>query len=142
MRTSLALIPLLALAAPAIAAQPQPQLPPQLTDPATIQRMTNAMQALSNALLNVNVGGVEAAIEGRDASPWERNMTVRDMARREDPNFDRKLDQRIAQVGPTMQRNMNAVNQALPEVMQSLHEAKKSIERAVANMPDPTYPQR
>ena len=58
MRTSLALIPLLALAAPAIAAQPQPQLPPQLTDPATIQRMTNAMQALSNALLNVKVGGV------------------------------------------------------------------------------------
>jgi flagellar hook-basal body complex protein FliE len=113
-----------------------------LTDPATAQRLTNVMQALSNAFLNVKVGGVEAAIEGREASPRERNLTVRDMARRDDPNFDRNLQQQIAQVGPTMQSSMNALNQALPEVMQSLHEAKKSIERAAANMPDPTYPNR
>jgi hypothetical protein len=142
MRTTLVLIPLLALAAPAVAAQPQPQLPPQLTDPATVQRLTNVMQTLSNAFLNVKVGGVEAAIEGREAGPREKNLTVRDMARRDDPNFDRNLQQHIAQVGPTMQRSMNALNQALPEVMQSLHEARKSLERAAANMPDPTYPKR
>jgi hypothetical protein len=142
MRTTLALIPLLALSAPAFATRPQPQLPPQLTDPATAQRLTSVMQLLSNAFLNVKVGGVEAAIEGREASPQERNLTVRDMARRDDPNFDRNFQQHIAQVGPAMQRSMNALNQALPEVMQSLHEAKKSIDRAVANMPDPTYPKR
>ena len=142
MRTHLALIPLLVIATPAAAAQPQPQLPPQLTDPATVERLTNVMQALSNAFLNVKIGGVEAAIEGRDASPQERNVTVHDMARREDPNFDRNFQQHIAQVGPTMQRSMNALNQALPEVLKSLDEAKHSIERAAANMPDPTYPKR
>ena len=142
MRTTLALIPLLALSAPAFAAQPQPQLPPQLTDPATAQRLTDVMQALSNAFLNVKIGGVEAAIEGRDASPRERNVTVRDVARRDDPNFDRNLQRQIAQVGPAMQRSTEALNRALPEVVQSLHEAKKSIERAMANMPDPTYPKR
>jgi hypothetical protein len=141
MRTSLALIPLLAIAGPAMAAPP-PQLPPQLTDPATAQRLTNVMQALSNAFLNVKVGGVEAAIEGREASPQEKNLTVRDMARRDDPNFDRNLQRQIAEVGPTMQRSVSALNQAMPEVMKSLHEAKKSLERAAANMPDPTYPQR
>jgi hypothetical protein len=141
MRTHLVLIPLLVLAAPAVAAPP-PQLPPQLTDPATAQRLTNVMQALSNAFLNVKVGGVEAAIEGREASPQERNVTVRDMARRGDPNFDRNLQRQIAEVGPTMQRSVSALNQAMPEVMKSLHEAKKSLERAAANMPDPTYPRR
>jgi len=141
MRNALALLPLALLAAPAAAAPP-PQLPPQLTDPATAQRLTNVMQAVSNALLNVKVGGLEAAIEGREASPQEKNLTVGDMARRDDPNFDRNLQQHIAQVGPTMQRSVTAVNQALPEVMESLHQAKKAIERAAANMPDPTYPQR
>jgi len=141
MRTYLALIPLLVIAGPAMAAPP-PQLPPQLTDPATVQRLTNVMQTLSNAFLNVKVGGVEAAIEGREASPQEKNLTVGDMARRDDPNFDRNLHRHIAEVGPTMQRSMSALNQALPEVMQSLHDAKKSLERAAANMPDPTYPVR
>ena len=141
MRTYLALIPLLVIAGPAMAAPP-PQLPPQLTDPATVQRLTNVMQTLSNAFLNVKVGGVEAAIEGREASPQEKNLTVGDMARRDDPNFDRNLHRHIAEVGPTMQRSMSALNQALPEVMQSLHDAKKSLERAAANMPDPTSPVR
>ena len=141
MRTYLALIPLLVIARPAMAAPP-PRLPPQLTDPATAQRLTNVMQTLSNAFLNVKVGGVEAAIEGREASPQEKNLTVGDMARRDDPNFDRNLHRHIAEVGPTMQRSMSALNQALPEVMQSLHDAKKSLERAAANMPDPTYPVR
>jgi hypothetical protein len=142
MRTHLALIPLLALAAPALAEPSRPQLPPQLIDPATAQRLTNVMQSLSNAFLNVKVGGVEAAIEGREASPREKNLTIRDMARRDDPNFDRNFEQHIAQVGPTMQRSMKALNQALPEVMKSLDEAKKSIDRAAANLPDPTYPKR
>ena len=141
MRTALALLPLALLTAPAIAAPP-PQLSPQLTDRATAQRLTRAMQALSNAFLNVKVGGVEAAIEGREATPQEKSLTVRDMARRDDPDFDRNFQRQIAEVGPTMQRSMNALNQALPEVMQGLHEAKKSLERAAANMPDPTYPRR
>jgi hypothetical protein len=37
---------------------------------------------------------------------------------------------------------MQAVNRALPEVMRSLGDVQQSLERAVANLPDPTYPQR
>jgi predicted outer membrane protein len=142
MRIHLALVPLLVLAAPAVAAQPEPQLPPQLTDPTTAERLTNVMQTLSNAFLNVKVGSVEAAIEGREASPREKNLTVRDLARRDDPNFDRNFQQHIAQVDPTMQRGMKALNRALPEVMKSLDDAKRSLDRAAANLPDPTYPKR
>jgi hypothetical protein len=100
------------------------------------------MQALSQALLNVKVGEVQAALEGRQPTPAERNMTVRDVARRDDPNFDRHLQQQIANAGPMMQRSMNALNQALPAMMKGLNDAQKALERAVANLPDPTYPNR
>ena len=135
-------LPLLLCAAPA-AAEPAPiQLPRELTDPATAQKLATAMQMLSQALLNVKIGGVEAALEGREATPQEKNMTVGDMARRKDPNFDRHFQQQIATVGPQLQRSMRALNEALPPMMQSLKEAKKAMERAAANMPDPTYPNR
>jgi len=149
MRTSLALLPLLVVAAPAVA-QPLPpppppaimQLPPELTDPATADRLTDAMQSLSQALLDMRVGTIKAAIEGRRASPAERRMTVRDLARRDDPNFDRRLHQQIAAAKPKLQQGIRAMNQALPEVTEDLQRAQVAIERALANMPDPNYPRR
>jgi len=141
MRKSLILLPLLFVATPA-AAQPAPQLPHQLTDPANAQKLTNAMQALSGVFLNMKVGEVQAALEGRQATPAERNMTVRDMARRDDPDFDRHFQQQMANVGPTVQRSMRALSQALPAMMKGLTEAEKSLDRAIANLPDPSYPKR
>ena len=143
MRKILVLLPLLGFAAPAMA-QPAPplQLPPELTDPATADRLADAVQGLSQALLDLRVGEVRAALEGRPASPGERNMTVRDMARRDDPNFDRQVQRDIANVRPMMRQSMNALNQALPQMMQGLNQAQQALERAVANMPDPTYPRR
>jgi hypothetical protein len=143
MRTTLILLPLLLCASPALAQEaPPPQLPPELTDPATFQRLAGQMQALSQALLNVRVGGIEAALEGREATPREKHMTVGDLARRKDPDFDRHLQQRMAAVGPQIQRSVTAINRALPEMMRSVEEAKRSLDRAVANMPDPDYPKR
>jgi hypothetical protein len=141
MSKSLILLPLLVCATPAVA-QPAPQLPPQLTDPATAQKLTNAMQALSNIFLNMKVGEVKAALDGRTATPRERNMTVRDMARRDDPDFDRHFHQQMANVGPVVQQSMKTLNQALPAMMKGLAEAEKSLDRAVANLPDPSYPKR
>jgi uncharacterized protein YukE len=138
---TLMFVPLLLCASP-VAAQGAPQVPPALTDPATVQQVSQAAQALSEALLDVRVGGVRAAIDGREATPAERQMTVRDLARRDDPDFDRHLHQQIAAVGPKLQQSMQAVNRALPALMQSLEQAQQSIERAIANLPDPTYPRR
>jgi hypothetical protein len=141
MRKMVILLPLVLSAAPALA-QPAPQLPRQLTDQATAQKLTNAMQALSGVFLNMKVGEVQAALEGRQATPAERNMTVRDMARREDPDFDRHFQQQMANIGPTVQQSMKALSQAIPAMMKGLQDAEKSLDRAVANMPDPTYPKR
>jgi hypothetical protein len=48
----------------------------------------------------------------------------------------------MAAVGPQIQRSVTAINRALPEMMRSVEEAKRSLDRAVANMPDPDYPKR
>jgi hypothetical protein len=145
MRKIAILIPLLACASPSLA-QPVPddsiQLPRELTDPATADRLANMMQALSQAVLDMPVGELKAAAEGRKATAAERRMTVRDMARRDDPNFDRHFEQRIAQSGPAIRRGIKAMNEALPAITQSLQQASRAIERAAANMPDPTYPRR
>ena len=147
MRATLALLPLLLAAAP-VAAQPAPadqdsiQLPPELTDPAAAGRLADAMQSLSDALLDMKVGGVQAILEGRKATPAERNVTVRDLARREDPQADRHLHERIAEAKPVIEQSIRAMNEALPEITRSLADVRRSLDRAIANMPDPNYPKR
>jgi hypothetical protein len=150
MRISLALLslsfcamPAFAQSAPAAPADPDViKIPPELADPATADRLATAMQSLSNALLDLKVGGMQAALEGRKATPAERNVTVRDLARRDDPQIDRHLQQRIAEAKPMIEQSIRAMNEALPEIDRSLADARKSLERAIANMPDPNYPKR
>ena len=139
MRKALVLLPLTILAAPAVAApSPQPQVPPQLGDPAMVDRLANAMQAMSKAFLDMPVGEIQAAVEGRQPTPADRQRTVRDI----EPNVDGELQAQMAGARPMIRQSMKALSDALPAMMKSLHEAQKSLERAAANMPDPTYPKR
>jgi len=147
MPKSLILLPLLVCTTPAIAQSAPPQAAfaeaeRVLADPSTADRLTNVVQALSNAVLDLPVGQIQAAVEGRPATPADRNTTVRDIARRDDPDFDRDLQRKVAQAGPAVRQSMKAMSQALPEMMQGLQHAQKALERAAANMPDPDYPVR
>jgi hypothetical protein len=151
MRPSLVVLPLSLCAVPTLAqpvASDTPaeaqviQLPPEFIDPASADHLTDAMQSMSQALLDLKVGQLRAALEGRKATPADRSLTVRDLARRDDPAFERRLQQRIDQARPKMEQTIKALNEALPEITEDLQRAQKSIERAVANMPDPNYPRR
>jgi len=141
MRIGLALLPLSLCAAPVFAQAappPPPQLPPELADPATADRLANAMQSLSKAFLDLPVGDVQAALEGRKPTSADRHRTVGS-----ETGLDpRELQQRIAAARPQIQQGIQAVSQALPEITRSLVDAQKSIERALSNMPDPNYPRR
>ena len=141
MRKSLILLPVLLSATPALA-QPAPQIPPQLADPRMADRLADTMQSLSKALLDLPIGEVRAAVEGRDPTPADRKLTVRDLGRRDDPNFDRDVRQQMAQARPTIERGMKALNSALPAIQKALDDAGRAIDRATANLPDPTYPRR
>lgn len=146
MRLNIALVPLLICAAPAFAQAPAPappiQVPPELTDPTTAEKLANAMQALSKAFLDLPVGDVQAALEGRQPTAAEKKLTVRDLGRRDNRDFDRDFQRQMAEAKPKIEQGMKALQHELPSILQSLQQAQQSLERAVANMPSPTYPKR
>src|SRR3954449_3562911 len=115
MRFQLLFFPLLLTSVPAAAqsAPPALQLPPELTDPATADRLSDAMQALSSILLDMKVGGVQAAVEGREPTPSERNLRVRDLGKVD----EKQLQQQIAEAKPQIQAHIMAFQKALPEMM-------------------------
>ena len=141
MHKALILLLLLLGAAPALA-EPAPKIPPQLFDPRTADRLADTMQSLSKAFLDLPVGEVRAAIEGREPTAVEKKLTVRDLGRRDDPNFDRNFRQQIAQARPAIEQGMKALSTALPAIEKAVDDASRAIDRAAANMPDPTYPRR
>ena len=144
MRKILIFVPLLMCATPAMAqdAPPAFQLPRELTDPQSAMKLAAKLQGISNALMNVRVGELGAALEGRQATARERNVTVRDLVHRQDPNFEQHMQQKVATVGPKVLQTMQTLNRTLPQVMHDVDDVQRSVERAVANLPDPTYPQR
>jgi len=144
MRHFLLAVPI-ALAAAPVAAQPasqpeQIQIPKELTDPAMAAKLAKMLQGLSKAFMELPVGEVQAAVEGREATAEEKRMTVRDLGRRGDPEFDRKLERQIAQSKPMIEYSMKALSQALPAMTRALSDAARQMERATANMPRPDYP--
>jgi hypothetical protein len=151
MRAGVVLVPLLFSAAPCLSqtisrdaapASKVIRLPAELSDPASADKLTDSMRSLATALLDIRVGNLHAAIQGREPARGERNMTLRELARRSDPDFDRHLQQHISEARPKIEKGIHAVNDALPKVTADLVRAQKAIERALANMPDPNYPRR
>jgi hypothetical protein len=143
MRLHLLALPLLAAAAPVMAQSAPPaademRLPPEMSDPRLADRLTDVMQVLSKAMLDLPVGDVQAAVEGREPTAADKRRTVRS----ETGMSERQLRQQIDQARPQMQAAMKAMSTALPAMMKGLTEAGRALEEATANMPQPGYPRR
>ena len=140
--TSLAFVASPALAQTAPAASPPTAdaivIPPQLSDPRFVDRLTDVMHAMSKAFLNLPVGEVEAAIEGRRPTRADRRRTVRT----ETGISERELDRQIEGNRVVMQAGMKAMVAALPAMTKGITDAAREIEKATANLPSPTYPNR
>ena len=139
---------LLLLASPALAqpaAPPSPetiQIPPELTDPAMADRLGAMMHSLSKAFLDMPIGEVQAAVEGRPANRADRRRTLRDLGRSQDPDFERNLQRQLADSRGAMRSGMQAMATALPAMSKALSEVAREMEKATANLPSPTYPKR
>ncbi len=147
MRVSILLFASALVATPAVAqsqdhADEQVRVPDELTDPQTVERLSDMMQALSKAVLSLPVGEIRAAAEGREATPAEKNQTVRDLGRIDDPEFEQNLERQLADAKPALEAGMKALAEALPAMMKGMSAAAESLERATANLPSPTYPKR
>lgn len=146
MRKALIFTSLALVASPALAqtASPPPPaadaivIPPQLSDPRFVDRLTDVMHAMSKAFLNLPVGEVEAAIEGRRPTRSDRRRTVRS----ETGISERELDRQIEGNRVVMQAGMKAMVAALPAMTKALTDASREIEKATANLPSPVYPNR
>ena len=142
MRVLLALIPIAMLASPAAAQAPADpiRIPPELTDPAMADKLGRMMGAMTRSLMDLPIGEMEAAIQGRPVTPADKAKRVRDTIN--DPNLEQRIAAEAANSGRTMQASMKAMAAALPAISRALSEVQGEIERATANLPSPTYPRR
>ncbi len=142
MRAFLVVVPALLAASPALAAQPipAPVLPPVLTDPAMADQLGRVAGAVTRSLMNLPVGEVEAAIEGRPPTRADRARTVRDSIG--DPQVEQRIEQQAAASGRTIQAAGQALSRSLPAILGAIDGARDEIERAVGNLPSPNYPRR
>ena len=150
MRAFALLLPLAMLAAPAAAAGPSATdegfaIPPELTDPAMGQTLARMFGSLTKAMMDMPVGEMQAAVEGREPTSADKARTVRDVAGR-GANLDRQVEAQVAQAVPRMQAGMKAMAHSLPGMMRALEGAAEQMEdgfdRATANLPQPGYPKR
>ena len=146
MRSHLIALPLALVSAPSFAetrrAEPtleqDMQVPPELTDPRMTGRLMDALQILSKSFLDLPVGEVQAAMEGRPVTPADRRRTVAS----ETGMSERDLQQKIDQCRPAMESAQRALASALPAIMKSMAEMGKELEKVGANVPRPDYPKR
>ena len=149
MRALAALIPLALVAAPAVAAEPQRDsefaMPPELTDPAMAQTLGKMLGALTKVMMDMPVGELQAAVQGREATAADKARTVRDLTGR-DPDFERKVESQVALAMPRMQASMKAMAKSLPAMAKAMEkmadDMEDSLDRATANLPQPGYPKR
>ena len=119
-----------------------PPAPKILTDPAMADQLGKMMGALTKAVMDMPVGELEAAIENRPVTGADRNRRVRDVTTGGDPAVERRVAEGAERSGRQAQAMGQALMSALPSIIRSLDEAEAAVERAVSNMPDPTYPKR
>lgn len=143
MRFSL-LVMLVVAATPAVAAPvaPQipaaPQIPREILDGTAVDQLQPMFKALARAFLNLPVGEIEAAAEGRSARPDEARRTVGDATGMSEAELNRE----IAASSGALKAGSQAIVRALPAITRALGEVGAELEKAVANLPSPTYPKR
>ena len=141
MRALLIAVPLLLTPMPAMAAPKAPQpVPPELSDPAMADQLGKMAGALTKALMDMPVGELEAAAQGREPTAADRARTVRDQIG--GPDAEHQVEAQVAATSKQMQAMGKALMASLPSIMASLENAEEELERATANLPDPTYPKR
>src|ERR1044072_3875682 len=115
MRLLFAALPLMFVAAPAVAAPAAPQLPPELSDPAMADKLGRMAGVLTKSLMDMPVGEIEAAIEGRPATAADKAKRVRDEIG--GPEAEQHVQAEVAQSGRQMQAMTKALVSSRPAIM-------------------------
>lgn len=156
MRPLLIALPLLLVAAPAAAQYAPPpgyDVPPPppgygapaplagvLADPHLADRLADTLGAITDAVMNIPVGEVEAAVEGRPATLRDHRRTLGSEQERRDPYFRQRLQRQIADSRGAIRAGQQTMVRTLPVVTRALGQATEEINRAIDNLPRSDYP--
>ena len=121
-----------ATAATAFFAGPAFAQPPRPSE--QIQDYAPAVDRAADALLNLDLGPVLDA-----ADPYRRHhrRTLRDMARRDDPDFERRMHTTIYGTAATMGRAADAFAASEPALRRAFAQFEHDMAAAIAGAPPP-----
>jgi hypothetical protein len=124
-------LPVIVLAAAAFL--PAPALAQHLPSGREIESMAPAIDRVTGALLNVDVGGIIDAADPYAHRPGygRPGRTVGALARRHDPAFDARLHASIYGGTARAAQMMDAFAAAMPALRQSLDQARAGIAAAI-----------
>ena len=149
-----------ALAAPAAAQQPvetedaypaAQALPPAPMDPrdeeiaravpqaGEIEAMGDVAARAADAILDVPVGPLREAIEGRRLSRREREETLGDHAARDDPYFRERMRGQIAVASVALGALAERMAVMGPVLRDTMEDVERRIEDAMRGVPQPGY---
>ncbi|RST30095.1 hypothetical protein HMF7854_04090 [Sphingomonas ginkgonis] len=158
MRSMLLAAPLLLVAVPAAAQYAPPHPPPYgydvpppygytppppgpgsqlgavLDDPHLADRVTDLMHGLTDAVLDLPVGDLQAAVEGRPPTRRDHDRTLGSGQTRRD------IHRQIAESRGTIRAGQQAMQRSLPLIANAVGQASEQISRALDNLPSPAYP--
>ena len=148
-------------ASPALAAEPDPaptveqkvaaepkdgaagsvdELQKRLADPKTGAMISAITVAMTDAMMDMKVGPMVAAAEGRKPTRAEKKRTMRDMVEANDPKAEQKIKAAAAQSGQTLQAAGAAMAVMLPKLIEVFGTMGEQMEEVVANLPRPVDP--
>jgi hypothetical protein len=127
--------PMLIVFATSFVAAPAAAQPPRPSE--QIQDYAPAIDRSADALLNLDLGPILDAVD--PYRPHHRR-TLRDMARRDDPDFERRMHATIYGTAATMGRAADAFAAAEPALRRAVTQFERDMEAAMAAPPPRRHP--
>ena len=121
-------------ASPAVAAGPPAAQAPRLSE--QVQEYAPAIDRSADALLNLDIGPILDAVDPYGA---HHRRTLRDMARRNDPDFERRMHATIYGTAATMGRAADVVAAAQPALRHAINQFERDMAAAMAGAPPPPH---
>lgn len=125
----------LAFAAPAAAqstSQVGDDIVSSLPHPYDVEEAGDRLGAAVGAIMNVTVGGVARAIDPR--APIDPRDTIGDIAGRDDPDFEGRMQDRVADMSIKAADMVRGLSAAAPVLQRSLGQLERDLARALGGL--------
>ena len=151
----------LAIAGPAAAQQQQQQAPKaqsgvvaplpdprdeelrrSLPDPRELQAIGDTATRAIDAMMNVPIGPLREAVEGRKLSRKEREETLGDHARKDDPNLPERMRGQMGLATAALGALTEQMAVMAPVLRRTLEDAQRRVEEAARGAPPRNYDRR